>query len=252
MNMEEQIEKIIRTSIQENPMFPKTERPSGTVKIPEIPSEDGDDEKTVKEAYVASPKTYSQVSELVSDKTKEEHVKLYQGYVDKLNEVSAKIDTADRQGANCNESDYRALKIDEAYLHNAVYLHEMYFANCFDPHSEVFMDSLAYLRLERDFGTFADWQKDFMACAASNREGWVICGYSMFLKRYINTFVDSHSTGMMLGLIPVIVVDTWSHSFYKDYMADRKSYIVAMMRELNWEIIEERTKKVDDIHKVNQ
>jgi hypothetical protein len=35
-------------------------------------------------------------------------------------------------------------------------------------------------------------------------------------------------------------MDMWSHSYYRDYMDDKKSYINAMMRELNWNVIEAR------------
>ena len=40
----------------------------------------------------------------------------------------------------------------------------MYFENISDLNSTVSVDSLSYMRLARDFGTFDDWQKDFIAC----------------------------------------------------------------------------------------
>ena len=209
-----------------------------------IPKEDGE---VLTEAYVAQAKVYPQVTDLLSQHTKDSHAKLYQEYVKQLSETSFKIDTADRVEANSRSSMYRGLKIDEAYLHNAVYLHELYFANCFDPHSEIFMDTLAYMRLQRDFGTFESWQADFMACAQSNRDGWAVCGYSTFLRRFVNTFVDGHDGHVMLGLIPVIVVDVHGHAYYRDYLEDKKSYVIAMMQEFNWDVIEARFKKVEAI-----
>lgn len=207
-----------------------------------------DDRESLDEAYVAQQKYYNQATELLSQRTKDAHTEMYQNYVKKLNEVSAKLDATSKVDVDHESCEYRSLKRDEAFLANSVYLHELYFSNCFDPHSELFMDTLAYMRLQRDFGSFEHWQADFMACAAANREGWAICGYNTFLKRFVNTFVDSHDQGAMLGLIPVIVIDTWSHSFYRDYLKDRKSYVVAMMRELNWEVIEERFKRLEKVH----
>lgn len=205
------------------------------------------DEESLNEAYVAQPKVYPQVSDLLSQQTKDSHAKLYQNYAKKLSEVSFKIDTADRLGANSSSSSYRSLKVDEAKLHNATYLHELYFANCFDPHSEIFMDTLAYMRLQRDFGTFEQWQADFMACAQSARDGWVVCGYSTFLRKFVNTFVDGNEANIMMGLIPVLVIDVHEHAYYRDYLDDKKSFIVAMMQELNWDVVESRFKKVDAI-----
>jgi Fe-Mn family superoxide dismutase len=208
------------------------------------------DAKKIDESYVAEPKNFKQVSELVSQKTKDAHNVLYKEYVENLNKVSAELDTADRSNSNSKHSDYRSLKLDEAYNLNAVWLHELYFANCFDPHSEIVMDSMPYLRLQRDFGTFEDWQKDFMACALAAGSGWVMTAYSTFLKRYINVIVSNHSQDVMVGLYPVIVVDMWEHAYARDYLTDKKSYLIAQMRELNWNVINERFSKSEGIAQV--
>lgn len=217
--------------------------------IKSVPSHAEVDETTLQEAYVAEPKKFKQVTEFVTQKTKDAHFDLYKGYIDSLNKVSAELDTANRSEANPRHSEFKSLKKDEVYNLNAVWLHELYFANCFDPHSEITMDSLSYMRLERDFGTFEDWQKDFMACANSAGVGWAVCGYHMFLQRYINTFVGSHDHNVMLGFYPIIVVDMWEHA-HRDYLNDKKSYIVSQMRELNWNVIEERVNKAEQIAQV--
>ena len=68
----------------------------------------------------------------------------------------------------------------------------------------------------------------------------------------MNSIVDLHSLNVMTGMFPVIVMDCWEHSYYKDYLKDRKSYVFAMMKELNWEIIDKRVEKADIIAKVVQ
>lgn len=204
----------------------------------------------VAESYVAEPKAYSQVSERVSQQTKNAHTELYKQYVESLNTVSAELDTADRQKANSRHSDFRSLKVDETYNLNATWLHELYFANCFSPNSEVYMDSMPYLRLQRDFGTFDDWQKDFVACGLAAGEGWVVCAYSIFLRRYVNTVITGHSADVQLGLYPVIVVDMWSHASFKDYGNDRRSFLISQMREFNWNVVEERFNKAEAIAEV--
>jgi len=175
---------------------------------------------------------------------------LYKGYVETLNKISAELDTADRGSADSKHSQYRSLKLDEVYNLNATWLHELYFANAFDPHSEITMDSLSYMRLERDWGTFEDWQRDFMACALSAGSGWAVCGYHTFLQRYVNTVVSHHSGDVMLGLYPVIVVDMWEHAYFRDYLTDKKSHLVARMREFNWGVIEERFSKAESMAQV--
>lgn len=201
----------------------------------------------INESYVAEPKPFKQVSEMVSQKTKEAHTTLYREYVDTLNGVSAKLDTADRGASNSKHSDFRSLKLDEAYNLNAVWLHELYFANCYDPHSEIVMDSIAYIKLQRDFGTFEDWQRDFIACAMAAGNGWAVCGYHTFLKKYINVPISHHSGDIPLGFYPVIVVDMWEHAYARDYLTDKKSYLIAQMREINWEVCEDRFKRAEAI-----
>lgn len=225
------VDDIVKTSIRKNPIIATTK-------------------DRLDESYVAEPKPYKQVSELVSQKTKESHVALYKNYIETLNGVSAELDTVDRTDVDSRHSDFRSLKLDEVYNLNSVWLHELYFANCFDPHSEVYMDSKAYMRLERDFGTFEDWQKDFMACALASGNGWAVCGYNIFLKRFVNTVVSNHSQDVMLGLYPLVVVDMHEHAYYRDYLTDKKSYLVAQMREFNWNTIEERFLKAEALHEV--
>lgn len=199
------------------------------------------------EAYVAEPKQFKQVSELVGQKTKEAHTSIYRDYVQNLNNISSELDTANRAGTNSKHADFRSLKIDESYNLNAVWLHELYFANCYDPHSEIVMDSMPYIKLQRDFGTFEDWQRDFVACAMSAGNGWAVTGYHTYLRRYVNTFVSSHNENVLVGLYPVIVVDMWEHAYSRDYLTDKKSYLIAQMRELNWDVISERFAKSEAI-----
>lgn len=204
----------------------------------------------VEEAYRHDSKPFKQVSEFVSQKTKTSHNELYKGYIDSLNKISAELDTVDKTDVNSRHSAFRNLKLAETYNLNATWLHELYFANCFDPHSEIEMDSMSFLKLERDFGSFEDWQRDFMACALGSQTGWAVTGYHMFLRRYVNAMVDGHSGHCMVGFYPVIVVDMWEHAYYRDYLNDKKSYLVSQMREFNWKVIEERFNKAEKIAQV--
>lgn len=199
----------------------------------------------INESYVASPKQYDIPTESIPSDVKKAHLELYKGYVKALNSISAKLDTAPRKDAEYHSSEFRSLKTDEAYNMNAVYLHELYFANIGDVSSEIMQDNLSYMRLARDFGTFDDWQRDFLACAMSVREGWAVCGYSTFLRRFINVAIDLHDINVPVGLYPVAVIDCWNHAM--PVSMHRRDYVVAMMRELNWEVIDNRVKRADRI-----
>lgn len=202
------------------------------------------------ESYITQAKKHSLRTELLSKKTKEEHQKLLENYVKALNDVSIKLDVADRSTANPNHSEFGSLKREETYNMNAAYLHALYFDNISDLRSVITMDSLSFMRIERDFGDFDAWQKDFVACGLSSRNGWVVMGYSYMLKRYINVVIDLHSQNIPIGFVPCIVMDCWEHAYYRDYLTDRKTYIYGMMKELNWKTIEERMQKAEKMAKI--
>jgi len=241
------LDKIIKEAIDQTLL----ESGLSTNKSKEVKTDSKRDNKDVmSEAYVAQSTKFDLKTELLSDKTKRAHQELLDGYVKKLNEVSAKIDGSDKSSANLNNSEYRSLKIDESYNLNAAFLHGLYFQNISDLTSQITVDSLAYMKIERDFGTFDRWQEDFIACALSARNGWAVTLYNTQLRRYVNTIIDLHSQNVMIGMQPVIVLDCWEHSYYRDYLKDRKTYVYAMMKELNWDVIEQRFKVAEKIHKI--
>jgi Fe-Mn family superoxide dismutase len=198
------------------------------------------DVSSLEEAYVASPKQFRLTSEFSSQKTKDAHLKLYKNYTETLTRVSAELDSADRSDVNSRHGTYRSLKLDEAFNINATWLHELYFANSGDQNSQIYMDSLAFLKLQESFGTFENWQNDFMACCAACGNGWAVCGYSTYLHKIVNTMVSNNSQDVMLGLYPLVVVDMHEHSYFRDFLTDKDNYVVTTMRELNWVVIEDR------------
>ena len=150
----------------------------------------------------------------LSDKNIDNHVNIYNSYVEDFNNISAQLDSADRSNVNSNNSAYRCMKADETYNMNSTYLHELYFSNIADQSSQIKMDSISYMRLNRDFGTFDNWQRDFIANALSARCGWAVT--------YFNFYTQS-------------------------YLKDSKTYLKAMMKQLRWPIIEKRFKKADKL-----
>ncbi len=203
----------------------------------------------INEAYITQAKKYELSTELLSERTKSAHQKILEAHVEKLNAISAALDTAERELADINNSKLRSLKEDEIYNFNAAFLHAFYFENIGDMNSVINMDSIAFMRLERDFGSFDEWQKDFIACALSSRNGWVATVYNFLLGRYMNVIIDLHDKGIPIGSYPVVVVDCWEHAYFRDYLGDKKSYIYAMMKELRWPQIEQRIKKVETMVK---
>ena len=197
--------------------------------------------RVIKEAVILMPRPFVMKGDVQSPTTKENHEKLYKSYVDSYNKISSKLDTVSRNDAdNNNDSDFRRLKQDEVHNMNGVKFHELYFSNSGDLHSEIRADSIPFMRLSRDWGTFDQWQIDFRACGMASREGWAVCYYDSFKQRYFNMFIEGHTMHLPLMAIPVLVVDTWHHAWFYDYPGEKLEYLNKSMRELNWNVIEMR------------
>lgn len=199
----------------------------------------------LEESYVTQAKKFDLKTESISEKVKIARQKEFESFVEALNEVSSQLDTVDRDAANDKKSKFRGLKIDEVHCMNAAFLRALHLENISDLRSEITMDDLVFLRLERDFGGFDAWQRDFIACGMSSRGGYALTGYSTFLKRYMNIVVDTESLNVPIGFLPIISLDVSEGSYYRDYLSDRKSYIIRMMREFNWDVIEKRIKRIE-------
>lgn len=202
------------------------------------------------EVLSAQQKSFTINTDFLSSDNLDNHITLYEDYIKNFNSANLKLETADKDNVNSNHSAFRSLKLDETYNMNGVYLHELFFANIGDNQSEIKMDSLSYMRLTRDFGSFDAWQKDFLACCKGAQCGWAVTYLNTYTQTYMNAMVDLHTNNIPFGCYPVIVMDVWQHAYYRDYLKDVGTYSKAMMKQLNWGIIEERIKKADKIIKV--
>ena len=204
----------------------------------------------IDESLVAQQKRFDVNTDFLSDSNISNHIELYEAYIRDFNLISAKLDSIDRKEVSSNHSGFKNLKHDETYNLNAAYLHELYFANIGDPNSQITMDSLAYMRLARDFGSFDAWQNDFIACSQSSRCGWAVTYLNTYTQTLMNCVIDLHSQNVPTGMYPVIVMDLWQHAYYKDYLKDSKTYVNAMMKQFRWPVIEKRIVKSDKIAQI--
>ncbi|MFH0961491.1 MAG: Fe-Mn family superoxide dismutase [archaeon] len=190
-------------------------------------------------AHKAKPLTFGTLQG-ISDKTNQiHHGKLYTGYVNKRNEIESALKTADRSKANATHSDFGELKRQETFAANGQILHEIFFGilgGDGTPKGKIIT------LLERDFGSFNSWKEDFAACGMSAR-GWAILAYDPSDGRLHNYTGDAHNQGGVWGTIPLAALDVYEHAYFIDFGSDRKSYIEAYFKNLDWGKIEEFAKR---------
>ncbi len=173
----------------------------------------------------------------ISEKTLEiHHDKLYVGYVNKKNEIEAKLREVEPAG-NATYSDFRALKAEQTFAANGVYLHERYF-KCLGGDG-VLADGAFKDALEKEWGSFDAWKKSFIACGMSAR-GWVVLAYDFNDGRLHNYIGDMHNQGGVWGCMPIFVLDTYEHAYFMDYGSDRAKYIDDFLANANWKDASEK------------
>lgn len=167
----------------------------------------------------------------------EHHGILYKGYVNKLNEIRQLMKTLDHSKANQTFSDLRAMKIEETFALNGIKLHEAYFDNMGGSGGKA--AGLALEMIERDFGSYEAWEKDFKATGLAVR-GWVVLAYDLADGTLHNFGSDSHNLGPVWNAVPVLVMDTYEHAYMIDYGVKRSPYIEAFMNIIDWDVVNRR------------
>ncbi len=174
----------------------------------------------------------------ISDVTLKAHFGLYEGYVEALNKIEAKLKAADTGSPNYSYDDFSELKRRLAVPYNGMALHEMYFDNLGksdDSGPEGDFESLA----TRSFGSFDLWLQDATATGVATN-GWVVTSLDLSQARITNVMLAEHHVGWPLRDVPLMVLDTWEHAFYKDFAAKRKDYIDCFFKNLNWSVVQSR------------
>ncbi len=195
--------------------------------------------------YVALPLKPSTLSmDGISKKTMEEHYKLYVGYVNKSNEILEALTTVDHSKANQTYSMLRELKMELTFAIGGVKNHEIYFdvlgGKGGKPTGRLLKE------IEKNFGSYELWEKDFKATGLAAR-GWVWLAYDYDTGTLFNFLGDAQNTFPIWNAVPILALDTYEHAYFIDYAVDRKSYIEAFMRNLDWSAVEMRFSKIQNI-----
>ncbi len=171
----------------------------------------------------------------------EHHGILYKGYVNKLNEIRELLVTVDHSKANQTFSELRSMKIEETFALNGIKLHEAYFDNMGGSGGKAVGQALTLI--ERDFGSYDAWEKDYKNTGMAVR-GWVVLGYDLESGTLHNFGSDSHNLGSIWSAVPILVMDTYEHAYMIDYGVKRSPYIDAFMKVIDWDVVNERLAKL--------
>src|SRR3989344_3034964 len=166
------------------------------------------------------------------------HGKLYKGYVDKANEVGEELGklrdeivAGTARGGNTTFSKLRALKLGETFAVNGIYIHECLFGALGGEGDYVKAPELS-ASISDKWGSVENFQKYFGECAMAAR-GWAVLAWDLHEKKLKQYNGDMHDHAVW-GCIPVLALDVYEHAYFIDHGSDRKAYIQAFWRNIDW------------------
>lgn len=186
----------------------------------------------MKERKDFSPDSFKFTKDLegISLKTLQEHFKLYEGYVKKTNEIQKKVLEADKSEANGVYSFIGELKRQETFAVNGMKLHEVYFAHLGGDGQP---GGAMLEMIERDFSSLDAWKEEMVATGLSAR-GWAITAFDFKDDRLHIYGSDAQNVGAVWGATPLIAMDVYEHAYFIDYGTNRKEYVNAFFKNLDW------------------
>ncbi len=182
------------------------------------------------------PKNYENLIGIngLSEQILKNHFTLYQGYVINTNNL---VDLLDNKEASTPE--YSELQRRLGWEWNGMRLHELYFGNLTKENKSL-ADGELKAKIEKIYGSFEKWQKNFILLGAMRGIGWIVFYYDKQSDELFNIWINEHDVGHLSGATPLLVMDVFEHAYMLDYGLKKADYIEVFFKLINWSAVIER------------
>ena len=159
------------------------------------------------------------------------HTAHYGGALKAVVAADAQLEESARSGAAADPAAFAHLKRLVNSRGNSVVLHEFYFdglsPQAVDPHQNV------RTAIEQRFGSLEHWSADFIA-SAKEAAGWAMLVKHPINGKLYNVVSDEHAMGVLWMAAPIVVIDTYEHAFYVDYLNRKADYVEKFIDHIDW------------------
>jgi Fe-Mn family superoxide dismutase len=179
----------------------------------------------------------------LSQKSIDEHLKLYAGYVKNSNLVLEKVEELKKDS---EKNVYALGEVNRrfGFEYNGMRNHEVYFASLEGGAKPLAEKSRLKKMIAETWGSFDAWLAEFKAIAMTRGVGWAMLYFDRKDDRLLNAWIDEHHLGQLNGCSLILGLDMWEHAFVLDYLpSGKKSYVEDFFSNLDWETIEENLSK---------
>lgn len=175
----------------------------------------------------------------ISRKTHDEHLKLWQGYANKTNEIRRALAEMEIDPSKANQifSQMRALKVNYAFAYGGYINHNVYF-DTIGGQGGPATGEIGEL-IKASYGSFDHWLADWKATGMAGR-GWAYLGYDLTEKRVWNYIGDGQDTFPAWNHKLLLAMDVYEHAYFLDFQTARMKYIEAYVQVIDWDAVNAR------------
>ena len=166
------------------------------------------------------------------------HFSLYGGYVRNVNGLMDLLKTT-----KINSPEFNELKRRFGWEWNGVKMHELYFENLSKATKPLDKDSILFIEINKQFGSYEKCLEDFKATGLIRGIGWVALVKDSSTGNLMNLWINEHDGGHLCDQQILLAMDVWEHAYITDYGIKRVDYINAFIESINWQEVEKRFKK---------
>jgi superoxide dismutase, Fe-Mn family len=171
----------------------------------------------------------------------------YGSAVRALNAVRDRL--ADLDMETTPDYELRSLKREELAAMGSVALHEIYFESLGGDGAVLFtgvgsgtkMPQPIAGAVEQQFGSLANWKREFvgLARALAGGSGWLVLSYSRHDGGLHNQLALDDSQALTDG-VPLLALDMYEHAYQRTFGANAQAYVDAFMRNVDWAAVNRR------------
>ncbi len=176
----------------------------------------------------------------ISEKSVEEHLGLYQGYVKNFNAMSALLPEYAKD-AEKHAHALAELIRRRSFEFGGMRLHELYFPQ-FEGGAVAASSSGAFAdAVAKDYHKIEHLVEMLKVIGKMRGPGWAILYFDPLGKQFLTGFSGEQHQGHFITLPVILALDVWEHAFLLDYGAQGKGkYLDAFFKNLNWGVVEKR------------
>lgn len=178
----------------------------------------------------------------ISDHTIENHLALYEEYVDNCNDILEEIrHTKDDKENHEEEGEIVDYLKKFSFNFNGMRNHEAYFAMLEGGPIPLPKDSDFEKAIIEEWGSFDEWLEEIKTIAELGGVGWAMLFLDAHSNCLFNAWVDDQHIGQLQYSCPLVAIDMYEHAYLLDYdSSDKSQYIRNFVSNINWEEVSSR------------